>query len=102
MGILEKHTHIKDGHIFERRNLSDAFMGNTFLKGQDYQSIYHEIENHLIDVICVGHKDGNTLASIGMPQPKCTTRTYMAIEFYNNLFLFVIIVIDGVGRSQRL
>jgi hypothetical protein len=63
---------------------------------------HHETENNLIDARCAGHKDGNTLASIGMPQPKCTPRTYMVIEFYHNSFLFVLTVTDGVGQSQRL
>jgi hypothetical protein len=31
-GILEKHIRIKGEHIVERQNLSDVFMGETFLK----------------------------------------------------------------------
>jgi hypothetical protein len=63
---------------------------------------YHGIENQLIDVICAGQKDGSTLASIGKPKPKSTTHTYIVIEFYNNSFLFVVIVTYGAGRSQML
>jgi hypothetical protein len=41
MGILVKQAGIKGGHILERQNINDAFMGKAFLKDHDYQSLYH-------------------------------------------------------------
>jgi hypothetical protein len=49
----------------------------------------------LIDVRCAGHKHGNTLASIGMSQPKSIPCIDMVLEFYNNSFLLTLIVTDG-------
>jgi tRNA1(Val) A37 N6-methylase TrmN6 len=75
--------------IYEPQSLEEVKATTKEQEGIEKETIcmvHHETENQLIDVICPGHKDGNTGESIGKPKPKCTTHTYIVTEFYNNSF----------------